>query len=340
VRVVDEAGRRSNRLVALVRVGPAESSRRASLRPADPAPTVRLAPGPRLATLELVFPRALAAPPALELPGTPEIVLDAFDARRFVARIDARGQGPLAVRAALADGSPVECRVPLPWCAVPRAGSGTSEALGGQVRIDFSPGAFFQDAYVWAGEGSLPAGRASPLPAGLRPVSRLYRVEPAGLPLDRGLWVGVRRDSAAAGHVALYRLDTTGVHFEGAEPARDGEGEDGHWIGAQVRQLGGFLLARDTVPPHLRVVSPRSGAVADRRPLLAARVRDGESGFREDDVTFFIDGRRVPTEYDPESGSMRHRPRTPLARGRHKITAQATDRAGLRAQVDVTITVR
>ena len=361
VRVVDEAGRRSNRLVALARAG------RAASKPAESAgPAVRLDPGPRVARIEIAFPRPLAAPPVLELPGTPEIVLDALDTRRFVARIDARGQGPLAVRARLADGSPVECRVELPWRAVPRTGSGSVEALGGRVRIDFSSGAFFQDAYVWVGEGSLPVGRASPLPAGLLPVSGLYRVEPADLPLDAGLWVGVRHDSAASGHVALYGLDTTGVHFEGAEPARAGEsGEDdgegggsegeggsargdggesgggrGHWIGAPVLKLGGFLLARDTVPPHLRLEAPRSGVVAGRRPLLAARVRDAESGLREDDVTFLIDGHRVPTEYDPESGSMRHRPRTPLAPGRHTITAQATDRAGMRAEVDAVITLR
>ena len=342
VSVIDETGARSNRLLALAGAAPLALAPPSSQpAPAASPPIVRLTPGTRLATLEVEFASPPVSPPALSLPESPPMLVDTLDPRRFVTEIDARGQTPLKVQAMSADGAVVDAVAELPWAAVPRGEAGTFEALAGRVRIDFTAGAFFEDAYVWVGEES---GRAV-LPPGLTAVGPVVRVEPAGLPLDRGLWVGVRFDSAGTSEsqVGLFRFgDPDGLSFEGSERADATAGSPGaRVIGARVRRLGRFVLARDTEPPTLRFLSPTDGQVlTSRRPLLRARVRDRESGFREDDVTFFIDGRRVPTEWNPEADSIQHRPGSPLAPGRHLIVAEATDRSGLSTRREITITVR
>lgn len=346
VQVVDEEGQRSNGLIMLARGAPAPSVPPAAIRAASP-PTVRLVPGSRIATLEFEFSSPPVAPPVITLPDREEIVLHALDPRRFRARIDARGQNPLGVGGVSADGAVIDARVELPWAAVPRPESGTHLALDGRVRIDFPVGAFFEDAYVWVAENP---SRAATTP-GLIPVSPWFRVEPNGLPLDRGLWVGCRFDStegsvappAPAGRVGLYRLDDDGtLRYEGAEIEHRGKAETSGapTIGAQVRHLGTFVLARDIEPPVVRWTSPAGGkGLGSGRPRLRAVVRDHGSGFREDDVTFLIDGRRVPTEWDAEARIMRHRPRVALAPGRHVFAARATDRSGLTTRREITVTV-
>jgi hypothetical protein len=343
VSVVDQAGAGSNRLLALAGTDPltvAPSGLPAG--PAAPPPAVTLVPGTRLATLEVKFSSPPVSPPALSLPGSPHLLVDALDPRRFVAEIDALGQTPLQVRAVSADGGVVEAAVELPWTAVPRGGQGTYEALAGRVRIEFSAGAFFEDAYVWVEEDM---SRVA-LPPGLARMGPVVRVEPAGLPLDRGLWVGIRSDTTAAAsmsHVGLFSLDEqNAADFEGSEQADATAVSPGSSIiGARVRRLGRFVLARDVEPPTVSFLSPTHGQVlTSRQPRIRARVRDRESGFREDDVTFLIDGRRVPTEWNPEADSMQHRPTSPLSPGRHVIVAEATDRSGLVTRREITITVQ
>jgi hypothetical protein len=305
----------------------------------EPGPRVHLSSAARVATLEVEFAPPPTSPPALLLAGLPLEEIATVGPGRYAARIDARGQGPLIVRSNGADGEPRDLRIDLPWLPVPRGQAGSFAALGGRVRVDFPVRTFFEDAYLWVEEEL----KAPDLPPGLTAVSPVYRLEPAGLPLDRALWVGIEFESTGAAgsvpfwaeHVALYHLDPDEVSFEGREQRGPS------MIGASVRHLGRFLLARDHRPPVVHLLSPGdSTVVKGGRPLLRARVRDRESGFFEDDVTFLIDGRRVPTEWNPDADDMRYRPRAPLSPGSHRIIAQATDRAGLKIERAVTISVR
>jgi hypothetical protein len=69
-------------------------------------------------------------------------------------------------------------------------------------------------------------------------------------------------------------------------------------------------------------------------------VRDHGAGFREDDLTFIIDGKAVPSEWDPDAGDLRYTPRKPLTPGQHVLIAEAKDRAGLVTRRERTLTVR
>jgi hypothetical protein len=201
------------------------------------------------------------------------------------------------------------------------------------------------------GEGAKGPAKASSWPAGLESQGQVFGFEPKSLPLDQGFWLGLRldpdsTDEGTAG-IALYRYDGDEWSYVGAERRTRGSAT---WIGADVKRLSRFALARDTKPPSVDWISPPAavaasasgtgGKTVDARPLLRARVRDEQSGFREDDLTFYVDGRRVPSEWNPEAGDLRYEPRAPLAPGRHVLIVEAKDRAGLVTRRERAITVR
>ena len=178
------------------------------------------------------------------------------------------------------------------------------------------------------------------MPATGRPCRRAYaaqprfRIEPSTLPLDQGFWLGLEPTPDPEGGgtkaVSLYRFDGDDWSYVGSELDR---GEGCSWIGGDVKRLSRFALAHDTAPPVVEWLSPAAAITAissagtspgaGARPLLRVRVRDDGAGFREDDLTFLIDGRPVPSEWDPDTGDLRYTPRQPLAPGRHVL-----DRAG------------
>jgi hypothetical protein len=49
-----------------------------------------------------------------------------------------------------------------------------------------------------------------------------------------------------------------------------------------------------------------------------------------------VDGRRVPTEWDPEAGKLRWRPEDAVAPGPRRVLIVAADRAGNVARVEAT----
>jgi murein DD-endopeptidase MepM/ murein hydrolase activator NlpD len=321
----------------------------------DQPPKASLTPAGRAVQLELEFGSPLAAPPHLLVPGVTE--LTAVGTGRYRARVPADGATPIRVAGQPWNaGGEREWLVDLPWVEA-RTGSGRkAQLVAGQVLLELPKAAFFEDAYVWA--ASETPGKASAWPPGLVPQSQVFRFEPATLPLDQGFWLGLRWSpaGAAAGGaaqgregVALYRDDGEDWSYVGAEPRAEGSGT---WIGADVKRLSRFALARDTAPPAVEWLSPPSavasagatgatpGKTTGARPLLRARVRDDQSGFREDDLTFLVDGRRVPSEWDPDTSDLRYEPRSPLAAGRHVLIVEAKDRAGLVTRRERAITVR
>ncbi|HWN81977.1 MAG TPA: hypothetical protein VNM87_07775, partial [Candidatus Udaeobacter sp.] len=303
----------------------------------------------RMVDVELDF-GSWRCTPAILLPGDPPV--SALGNGRFRVRIDATGAptltvaGPIPPPLTACERS--QWNVPLPWVPARRADEGRSFLADHQVRVELKPGTFFEDAYLWAE----PAPEAPAWPAGLTRQSRVFRVEPSTLPLDQGFWLGlVPEPEAGSEGLSLYRFDGDEWSYVGSERRAEG---DRSWIGSDVKRLSQFALARDTVPPAVEWVSPPAAITAissaasatgpqtavGARPLLRVRVRDDGAGFREDDLTFLIDGKAVPSEWDPDTGDLRYTPRKPLAPGRHVLIAQAKDRAGLVTRRERTLTVR
>ncbi len=187
-------------------------------------------------------------------------------------------------------------------------------------------------------------GRIAPTPGkgakGLPLVGSRYRFAPEDVPFRRKAEIVLRypADFSRPERLGIYRLTKgrTWV-FVGnrAVPKRRA-------VAAEVPSFSTYALLLDETPPRVRILRPESHAkVADRRPELAARIRDSGSGIRrEEDILMRLDGQRLIAEYDPEAGQVTARPRQPLTAGSHKLEVAVTDASGNRARAVRSFTVR
>lgn len=96
------------------------------------------------------------------------------------------------------------------------------------------------------------------------------------------------------------------------------------------RSSAGKGRKMDTTPPIIWGYSP----VMDSREAsppneVAFQCEDqGGSGIATTSAKMWIDGRAVPVEYAEGQGRVVHRPKSPLAAGRHIVTAYISDKAG------------
>jgi len=191
----------------------------------------------------------------------------------------------------------------------------------GRVRIDFPEGALFEDATVLA--YAQPAKAAS----GLIPAGDAWQIEPPREPLHTPARVRLAAPAGAPMRgLGLYRLDSGGWQWIGADRdtiARTVSGDS--W------RLGRFALYRDEVGPRVALHKPPvppAHAGPYSRWAVEASVIEAGSGIDTRSSWFEIDGRRVPTEWDPEAGRLRWRPARPPKRGKHAVLIVATDHSG------------
>ncbi len=217
--------------------------------------------------------------------------------------------------------------------------SGLCVAGEGRGRITPSPGVelsweadtFHEPAaLVLEGEPATPSPELAPaLPLELR-------IDPNDLALARPLrfaWSPPELAGREARGVGLFWRTHASWSFLA------GRDSSGAWS-ASTRRLGAFALMADTTAP--RLVPPaayvaRAGAVA---PALSFELSDRGAGLVAAEQRMFLDGRRVPAEYDPDADRLTWRPRTPLAPGAHEVIVEAVDALGNRASVRLPVEVR
>jgi hypothetical protein len=99
---------------------------------------------------------------------------------------------------------------------------------------------------------------------------------------------------------------------------------------ADSRYLGEFALFADTLAPRVTIHTPPR--VAPKTPYprwqLEAAIVENGSGLDGRASYFTVDGARVPVEWDSEADVLRWRPHRTPAKGSHKLSVVATDRAG------------
>ena len=191
----------------------------------------------------------------------------------------------------------------------------------GVLQVHVPREALFEDATLLAIEHGTPAASGE-----LEPVSGAWALEPAQLPLRRAVRVGLQAAGLQApSKVALYRQGGDGWSWVGGDldPATQR-------IEGDSRRLGTFALFRDATAPRvtLRVPPVRAATTPYSRWALEAAVTESGSGLDARGSYMEIDGRRVPTEWDPEKSALRWRPVRPPAAGAHRVRVVAADRAG------------
>lgn len=169
-------------------------------------------------------------------------------------------------------------------------------------------------------------GRSASGTQELVPVSDAFRIEPAELPLRAGVQLQLDpRRGALDPRAGLYRSSGSGWDWIGG---RDAERPSA--VAGDSRRLGAFAALVDTLAPRLTALRPsrRAPAAAYPRWALRARVAEFGSGLDTRESFFTVDGRRVPTEYDAVRQTLQWRPQVRPARGTHRYSLEARDRAG------------
>ncbi|HEU4724354.1 MAG TPA: M23 family metallopeptidase [Candidatus Eisenbacteria bacterium] len=228
---------------------------------------------------------------------------------------------PIAVRSTESS-TPAIDRAGVVWARrVTATAASTLADSARTLRVDLAAGASFEDALLFA--FAVPATAQ----AGLAPLGTAWRVEPATLPLRRAARISlVSPTGAPRERVGLYRLD--GARWQWVGGMADSAAQS---IRGDSRRLGTFALLRDDLPPRIRLKPTPVAATAGgpySRWAVEVSVADAESGVDGSKSYVEVDGRRVPSEWDPEAGVLRWRPLAPPAPGSHVVGVVATDRAG------------
>jgi hypothetical protein len=96
-----------------------------------------------------------------------------------------------------------------------------------------------------------------------------------------------------------------------------------------------FSFTVDTVAPEISNVTPPDGSLLNNAvSTISAEVKDETSGVDEKSIILEVDGKRVNSSYNPESGTVSYKPDIALSEGEHKVTITAIDKLGNKAQKD------
>ncbi len=203
----------------------------------------------------------------------------------------------------------------------------------GMMQVSFSKNTLYRDIFCRIYAIDEDTGRKD-----ARRVSRIYRAEPADVPLNN------------TATVSFFYADTTlpverlGVYYRNAK---------GKWVfidnkldtnsrkvSARVFSLEDFALLIDDKPPVVVVNLPKRGRPVGTQPLIRVTAKDEQSGFAsEESLVLKLNGRKVVAEYDPELDWVQFTPHQPLAAGEHRIEFTATDRSGNKTTVTRTFVV-
>jgi len=205
---------------------------------------------------------------------------------------------------------------------VPKNSTQTVSAEDGLCKIQFRSGSLYKAIFVRIATRTTAANPRYDI------VMPLYAVEPADVALADEVTVSIRpadTDTSLRG-IGVYVKSRTKEQwrFLGRDRQREG------YVSAGCNSLGTFALIRDLAPPRIIALSPAEGSqLTERTPSLSAQFKDEVSGIgREELLSLRLDGKKVIAEYDPEDEALRYRVKSPLAKGRHTLECQISDRCG------------
>lgn len=300
---------------------------------------VRYYPG--FAVLEIVSKRLLSAPPVVVLnrrtngQTTPEVIQRSLYGYETVVRFDPDVAGEVMAVLSAVDrkGNAGRSVVHLVRTPVRRSGGVVRSSDGKAVaRFDADDvyGPFFGRISAAPGKGS----------KRLTMVGTCYRFGPEDVPFRRKVEIVLRypADFSRPERLGIYRLTGDGAWVFVGNRAVRGR----HAVAADVSSFSTYALLLDETPPRVSIRRPEPRAkISDRRPVLVAAIGDRDSGIRrEEDILMHLDGKRLISQYDPEKGQVKARPRQPLPAGIHKLEVMVTDACGNRARAVRTFTVR
>ena len=98
---------------------------------------------------------------------------------------------------------------------------------------------------------------------------------------------------------------------------------------AQTNSLGKFVVACDTTPPYLEIISPQGGGNYSGNPQINLKLYDEHSDIgEEDNISLLLNGMFVLPEWDPEDNLVTAQFDQKLETGNHTLTVTVKDRCG------------
>ncbi|MFB3909045.1 MAG: M23 family metallopeptidase [Candidatus Eisenbacteria bacterium] len=162
----------------------------------------------------------------------------------------------------------------------------------------------------------------------LRVASDSYRLEPGDLELDGFFRVTLRPRTPPDTGEEAARLAIYGRRDPGSPWICRGGVWTGSAVVAVVDRLEEWILLEDRTEPWIYALVPAPGERVATVPTLQVRVREEGSGLRAKDLSILLDGRPLPSAWNPWSRTVTARPENPVEPGRHLWEMRARDRAG------------
>lgn len=203
--------------------------------------------------------------------------------------------------------------------SVQRSSGGVAK-YGDKVRVTFPEKGVYRPIFARIEETH------ATLPAEMPRITPLYTVEPMDEPVDKqptiAFSLGQPTSLRGAG---IYYHDPRG--YWSYVPTAVNQTQ--RLVTAPIKKLGIYAVFRDTLPPRVYNVRPRSGSVLKTsRPSISAHVDDTGSGIDYRTIRVLLDGKLIICEYDPFAKSILGRADEPLAKGRHTLSISLSDYAG------------
>jgi hypothetical protein len=159
----------------------------------------------------------------------------------------------------------------------------------------------------------------------LTPVGAQILVGPATTPLRGVVHFSLSWSGKNPRHLGLYRFGDDGWEWAGARVD-----SVTHRVDVDLRRFGRYSLFHDETAPRASLKEPPRRAPKGEYPTWAieAAVTEHGSGLDPRASHLELDGKAVPTEWDPEAQVLRFRPAKMPSKGSHEAAAVVVDRAG------------
>ena len=156
--------------------------------------------------------------------------------------------------------------------------------------------------------------------------SPVYQIIPQNFPVFENVSIRIKADSLASwGNWAIYQIDRPDkISFLSTQI--DSENMT---LTATTSSFGRFMVASDTIPPVLEIISPQNGQTYTKNPTIKFKLDDPQSGIEDEQNIFVLmDGWFVLPEWDPEKKLVRAGYDTALDPGAHTLTVSVKDQSG------------
>jgi len=200
------------------------------------------------------------------------------------------------------------------------------------VELVMNGNSLFYSAIVWFQDQPAPSGNY---------FSPVWTFSPRALPFRDKAQIRVSLPQVAFPRRQLgiyFKNETQNWKYVPAEFSADSTVLTG-----DIYSLESFTLRRDSIPPVIHLLSPRSGGnyKASFLKKLAYRVFDGQTTIPDDEgIRLFLDEKQVIFGYNPNTNIVTYRLRDTLSPGSHTVRLVARDAAGNTTRRSYQFTVR